>query len=502
MPAEDRVDPHAERGALAGVFQYGVDAFVDADDLVTERSFAVGNNGLWYRCLRHGFGQDPDWRPDVASVLAHARTLGLADTLDAPDEVTFLRALGNMPVRPENVRKLAAKVRKLEVTRAAYGVVEEIAAGLEGVTGEESGQAILSLLEQPVYQFRDRLGDGQDADPKGLGDGLELWLEHLAANPVQTIGLPTGYRRLDRAIGGGLRKNSITLFGARSGMGKTFVGMNIGIRLACGAGYDWPAFDSRERVPVLYLDTEMDEEDHRYRNLANLSGCPTDLLERGVFDKDLKFSKAVREAAARLRDVPYDVKAVAGQPFEDTLAVMRRWVQRKVGLGPDGKAKDCLIVFDYLKLMDAGGITKNLQEFQLLGFMMTGLHNFSVRYGVPILAFCQLNRDGITSAETNAVGGSDRLLWLASNLVFHMPQTDEEVADQLHFPAGQRWNYKWVALKTRRGAGLRRDDFINIRTDFAVGRITEGPTKTEMKEMDPTRGFGTEGVGEVSFGAT
>lgn len=498
MPAEDRVDAYAERGVLAGVARHGVDAFVDADDLVTERSFAVDNNGLWYRCLRHGFGQDPEWRPDLASVLAHARTLGLGDTLDTPDEVKYFRSLLNMPAELPNVRKLAAKVRRLEVARVAYEVAGQIEAGLDGVTGDEAGSAILSLLEKPVFDFAARVrGLDQDKAVR-LGDGLELWVEHLAANPVEQIGLPSGFRRADRAIGGGLRKGAITMWGARPNQGKTQALMNVSLSLACGSEYQWPRMDVVPRVPVLYLDTEMGEEDHRARNLANLSGVDVTLIETGKFGRDPAAARKVREAVARLADVPYHFRSIAGEPFEDTLAFMRRWVQKEVGLGPDGKAKDCAIAYDYVKLMDASGLSKAVQEHQLIGFIMSGLHNFAARYGVPMVAACQLNRDGINSEETSAVGGSDRILHYVSNLFLHKPLSPEEIADQ-HQP-GPKYDFKEVLVKKRHGAGLGYDNFIYMKTDFRIGRITEGPTKKELQEADPHAGLKTDGVGDIAFG--
>lgn len=497
MPAEDRVDPVAERGVLAGLFRHAVDGFVDADDLVTERSFAVDNNGLWYRAFRHGFGQDPDWKPDVPSILAVANSLGLGATLDTPDELKFLRAVANMPVEQSNVRKLAVKVRKLEIARAAYDVVGRIEAGLDGVTGDEAGSVILSLLEQPVYDFAAQIHGAVDG-PKRLGDGLELWLEDRMLNPVTQIGLPSGFRRVDQAIGGGLRKGAITMWAARPGTGKSQLGMNIGIRLASGAAYDWPKIDAVPRVPVLYLDTEMGGEDHWVRNVANLSGVDVNDLETGKVGRDPKAAERARRAVALLEDVPYHYSCIAGSPFEDTLSDMRRWVQRQVGLGPDGKAKDCVIVFDYIKLMDASGLSNAMKEFQLIGFMMSGLHNFAARYGVPIVAFAQLNRDGINSEETDGVAGSDRILHYVSNLFFHKAATPEEIADQ-HQP-GPKYDHKWLCLKKRHGAGLGYDNFIYVRTDFRYGRITEGPTKKELQAADPTKGFDVNLPATVPFG--
>ena len=66
---------------------------------------------------------------------------------------------------------------------------------------------------------------------------------------------------------------------------------------------------------------------------------------------------------------------------------MRRWISRVVGLNDKGKANDCVIIYDYLKLMDSAEIKGDMKEFQILGFMITALHNLSLKYEVPILNF-------------------------------------------------------------------------------------------------------------------
>ena len=73
------------------------------------------------------------------------------------------------------------------------------------------------------------------------------------------------------------------------------------------------------------------------------------------------------------------------------------------------------IWYEYLKLMSSSGITNNIQEYQALGFQITNLHNLAVKYDFPCLSFVQLNRDGITKESTDAVSGSDRLIWLCTS---------------------------------------------------------------------------------------
>ena len=482
-------DPAAERAVISAVFQHGVDCFLDVDDILTDGSMTVDSHAVVYRCFRHLFERDAALRPDPPAVRAAAHSLGLQGFFDDPEERKYLHSLASMPVERANVRSLAAKVRKLHIGREIGSEMEAAVRDLEGLTGEETAAMVLALVEGRLAAYTDTLSRGDaGSPPKPLGEGILAWCEHLAAYPVERIGIPTGFPEYDTALGGGLRKGSVNVIGARTGVGKSQIGINVALMLAAGAKYSWPKTDEVPRIPVLYLDTEMGEDDHRYRVVANVAGVPMKDIETGQFGQDPAKLEAVRRAADLVGSVPYDMKSIAGQPFEESLAMMRRWVTKRVGFGEDGKAKDCLIVFDYVKLMDASGL-KNLQEYQQLGFMMTAMHNFAVKYGVPILTFVQLNRDGINAEDTSAASGSDRIMWLCTSFAIYKPQSEDELADQAG--KGGKFYHKLVIVKKRHGPGLNQGDFIHMKSEYKYGRVTEGPTRDNYA----SGGFGSSGDG-------
>lgn len=41
---------------------------------------------------------------------------------------------------------------------------------------------------------------------------------------------------------------------------------------------------------------------------------------------------------------------------------MRRWLVKDVGLNDDGTAKDCVIFYDYIKLMDTAGLSQDVKS--------------------------------------------------------------------------------------------------------------------------------------------
>jgi hypothetical protein len=126
--------------------------------------------------------------------------------------------------------------------------------------------------------------------------------------------------------------------------------------------------------------------------------------------------------------------------------------------------------------MDSAGMSQDMKEYQVLGFMMTALHNFATRYKVPVVAFIQLNRDGITKESTDTASGSDRIVWLCSNFSIFKRKTSEEIAED----GADNGNRKLVPLISRHGGGLDDNDYINCNMKGWCAKITEGKTKLEV----------------------
>lgn len=475
------IDPAAERAVLGAVCTYGSDAYADVSDLVTSRSFGIDSNQTIWRCLEHLFADNPQAVVDYPTLMSAAAALGVSHLFDGAGEQAHLRAVMNVPVLLANARKMAGVLKKLEFIRQSRATVRGVLDDIDTMTGAEPIDSIVARIETPVLDNTSLLTQSGASTPLPVGAGVRDFVARLAANRRDTVGVSSGYPGYDQAIGGGFRPGTVNCIGARPGTGKTLLAMNVGVRVASGAGCAWPKFDPGNQVPVLDLDTEMVKEDQWARMVAMVSGVGIDDVETGRFARDPMKAKAIKDAIDKLESIPYDFLSVAGQPFDETESVMRRWVTKRVGLNDDGSARPCLIIFDYLKLMDSEAMTAGkMAEFQVLGFMMSRLHNFAVRYRVPILAFVQLNRDGINLEDTSAVSQSDRIIWLCSNFSIYKPKSDEEMAEQ----AGRKvkYNRKLIPLKTRHGEGLGYGDYVNFASHGAVARIVEGPTRDQLSK--------------------
>jgi hypothetical protein len=95
---------------------------------------------------------------------------------------------------------------------------------------------------------------------------------------------------------------------------------------------------------------------------------------------------------------------------------------------------------------------------------------------LPIVAFVQLNRDGISKESTDTASGSDRIIWLCSNFTIFKRKSDEEIAED----GAKNGNRKLIPLISRHGPGLDDNDYINCHMKGWCAKITEGRTHIEI----------------------
>jgi len=161
--------------------------------------------------------------------------------------------------------------------------------------------------------------------------------------------------------------------------------------------------------------------------------------------------------------------------------VARRWLLKEVGYDKNGRMNDCLIIYDYLKLMSSDSLNGNMAEFQALGFQITKLHNFCVQYDCPCLSFVQLNRDGITKETEDAVSGSDRLIWLATSFSIFKTKTDEEFAQDKVLYGDKAGNRKLIPVVSRHGPGIE-SGYICMQMNGEIAEIKELGTLREIQK--------------------
>jgi replicative DNA helicase len=456
-------DIGAERAILAGLLQHGIDAYVSISDFISVDSFGHYNNQILFKCIETVIKNDQ--KVDIPSILAVASRLNLSESINTQQELKYIKSLFDFPVEKDNVLSFGLQIKKFEFARKIKHLTDKIHKDIDNISGSESINEIIQILENPVTEFL-REDDGGDV-PQKIGNNAQDYVTFLHENKCDIIGIPTGFAKYDEAIGGGLRRKCVDLVAARPKVGKSVFADNVALNVAL------------KNIPVLMLDTEMSKEDHLNRLLANMSGVPINEIATGKFADDQDKYDKVIESVKTLEKIPYSYISVAGKPFDQILNLIKRWIVQEVKLDDNGKTNNCVIIYDYLKLMSSNSITNNIQEYQALGFQITSLHNLCVKLDIPCLSFVQLNRDGITKESTDAVSGSDRLIWLCTSFSIFKIKSPEELAED----GPNAGNRKLVPIVSRHGAGLDDGDYINMVMQGSHARLRELKTRNEFKNQ-------------------
>jgi replicative DNA helicase len=459
-----------ERVVLAGLCQFGKEAYFDIIDIVSTNSFSLEANQAIYKCIEKALQQVD--KLDATSLLAASDSLGLSTQLTKNKvDVEYIRSLFSFPIKLENIRPHAKQLAKIEIIQKEQIALMEAYNKLGTLDGTESINEILSVPETAIFDVINDINNRNDESPKQIVDGARLRLEALAANPIKNIGIPTPFAIYNKIIGGGIR-SGVALIAARPKQGKSTLAINIGLHVA-----------EILNIPVLFVDTEMIKTEQENRVIACHSNLEIDLIETGNFALYESHAETVKKTLNILEKIPFEHKFVGGKPFEEILSLIRRWIYQSVGFNDEGKTNPHLIIYDYFKLMDASSLEK-MQEYQSIGFQISALSDFCKKYDTPCLAFTQVNRDGISKDTSDIISQSDRLLWLCTSCSVFKRLSKEEIVEN----GGPKYgNRRLVLLEGRFGEPLEEGDSILMQFDGKKSKILEIGTKFNLQRNRPIK---------------
>ena len=456
-----KVDDFEQNTILSSIVKFGKDGYVDCADLITEEHFTGLIHKFVYASFEKIFNENLPFT--LTSIYSKCIDMGI-------QEKDF-ETIQNITSQPcdviEDLRPLANKLKKRKLVVDSVNLHRNCINTLDNLKGDESTGSIFAISEKAIFDLIKKYTDSSD-NPELVKDFAREILDDFIANPTISVGLPTPWPQVNRAIGNGLRRGGVYLFGARSGVGKSFL-----IQITSNF------LSVLKKVPVLILDTEMTKKDILPRLLANLSEISINDIETGKCGSNDYQKNKIYNCLADLEAAPLHYITIAGKPFDEILSIMRRWIYTHVGINNKGMANDCLICYDYFKLMDTSEL-KDLQETQALGFAISNLADFAKKYDVPILTATQLNRDGVTKETSDVISASDRLLWLVTNFSIFKAKTLEESEKDGH----QNGNRKFISVKSRFGGEHQYGDYISMQMNADLASILEIPKSNIVHEQD------------------
>ncbi len=453
----------AEKATLASIIKYGDGVFFDINTYVKDISFTRPENQFLYGILSKLIASDKLTKLDSQSIITEAsvRSKDLTNKYQIAD---YIAELSDFSVIAENGVHFAKMLARYSLLRELDNNLEAAQQEIRDCDLQTPILEVLASAEKRFLDFSNKLLTHSE-DTEKIGDTVKSLVEYYASTKPSQLGILTGFPEYDKAIGGGIRGPGTALIGARAKNGKTSLAINMAINIV------------NNGIPVLYLDTEMTREQVTTKILANQSDIEINNIEKGMFANNMSETEKIVKAQSKIEKAPFYYHNISGFAHSQTISVIRRWLNTSVGFDANGNLKPCLVMLDYLKTMNVKEFGK-LQEHQYLGQYITDLNNFCKPYKLPILAFLQLNRDGIEREDSAAISGSDRLLWLCTSFTILKKKSEDDIlADPIS--NGDR---KLIVKDVRFGAGMEDNEYINVKTDLGKCRMVESIINSSLKQ--------------------
>jgi replicative DNA helicase len=284
------------------------------------------------------------------------------------DDIGGFSYLAGLPSAIPTLANLAHYVKVIR-ERATLRRLLERSAEIEHAIfdGTRPPEEILEQAERAIFELSEQRGTRRLIAMSEIVQPVFEQLRQRAENPDDVTGLPTGFRDLDRRIGG-LQKTDLVIVAARPAMGKTAFALNIVARAA---------LDSNQPVAVFSL--EMGKEQLAARLLAAEARVLAQRMKTGRLTQD--DWPALIEASERLYQAPIYLDDTGGVTLAEVWSKCRRR-QAESGLG--------LVVIDYLQLM--GAEDRNAPREQQISAISRGLKKLAKELRIPVVALSQLNR--------------------------------------------------------------------------------------------------------------
>jgi len=235
----------------------------------------------------------------------------------------------------------------------------------EGVDECADWQEIASQVVEEIDGIKDSTNTSIVSSLDMANDWLEYY-DKVSKNPDFAY-CKTGFQSLDKKLGGGMYKQGMYIIGARPGMGKTTLGINVAENIA------------KAGKTVLFVSLEMSRKQIMAKRIALETGLGYTKLMSGTLSAS-ELEIAV-DALGRLADEPF----LLIDESKMTVSEIGRAARRIKDLSA--------IVIDYLGLVRPETETANKPRYEEMTDISANIKALAKKLKIPVVVLCQLNRE-------------------------------------------------------------------------------------------------------------
>jgi replicative DNA helicase len=362
MDGPDKTTPanlEAEESVL-GALLIDPDATIKVASFLRSDDFYREKNGWIYQAVI-----DLHERRQPADFVTVVDELERRNQLQETGGAAYIISLINNTPTAVHVEHYAHIVERTATLRRLIGAAGQIAA----LAYEEADDVdeIVDRAEQLVFGVSERRVRRDLTPIRQIMHGVVDRIDFLHRHKGGILGVPSGFSKLDRLLGG-FQKSDLIVLAARPGVGKTSLALNIAVNAA-----------KRHGQRVAFFSLEMSNEQLVQRLLAAETGIDQQRLRLGEIQDD-EWQMLV-EAAGVLSDTLLFIDDTPAMSALELRTKARR-LQAEFGLD--------LVVVDYLQLMRSDARVEN--RVQEISYITRSLKSLARELEAPLIALSQLSR--------------------------------------------------------------------------------------------------------------
>ena len=317
---------------------------------------------------------------DVISVSDELRN---ADKLEKIGGIEQLSLIEDYIPTATAVSHHCRKVKALAIKRKFLATMEPIISDAFKVDDDPS--LVLEQTHSNIFKLMAEVdGNKKETDVYSPEDMALLGVKNATArfeDPDGGGGYQTGFERLDSYI---KRLRDVNCIAASTGVGKTGLSLNIAINLAT------------QKVPVLYINLEMNIEEITTRVLSILSGVEIDKIDTGNYGDNKEDFRLVGKFAETLRHSTLYMTDNTPKNINHITSLLHKH-HSKNGIK--------VVIVDYIGHIrnDKLAFKENSKRISL-GRYNQMLKQVCTTLGIKLIVVAQMNREGEKDPEMSNIG--------------------------------------------------------------------------------------------------
>jgi len=366
----ERLPPYSQEAEIAvlGAMLIDKDVIPKTVEMLDKDDFYSETNGIIFDIIKEMHINNIV--VDFITLTEHLKKKKLLERVGGAGYITSLVEVVSSSAHIEHYIKLVKEKSLLrKLIKMSANIIEE------SYSNHKSATEVLNLASEQIFKLaKEQDKSGYFVQIKQTIDETMARIEKMLKKPLEVGVIPTGFKKLDELLAGGLQKSNFVIIAGRPGMGKTSFAMNIAANVAI-----------RKKIPIAILSLEMTATELVFRLLCSEAKKDSNLVRKGIMKPpkvwvDLTtHAGIISEAPIYIDDSP-DLNVIELRTRTRRLAHELQTKGQQLGL----------VVIDYIQRMR--GINPRDTRQQEIADISNAIKSLAKELEIPVIGVSQLSR--------------------------------------------------------------------------------------------------------------